>query len=353
MVDTFLKLVRLGIGNSNRESLTCPIDWDGLMTLANQQGLSAVVMDGIELLEVADRPPKSLLIQWIGTIVQNYEQRFERYKIAIAELASFYDKHNYEMMILKGYACGIDWPKPEHRPAGDIDIWLFGKQSLADESLEKDTGIKIDRSHHHHTVFYWRGFMVENHYDFINVHQHNSNSKLERLLKELATEGTPIGVSATRVFVPFPNLHALFLLRHTMSHFATDGISLRQLIDWGAFVKHRGYLVDWEWLHEVLNRFGMLPLFNYFNAICVYDLGYDETLFPKIQVDQNLKSRILSELFYPEFNEKEPNGLFKRICFKYRRWKSNNWKHRLCYKDSLWSSFWSGVWSHLLKPSSI
>lgn len=78
-------------------------------------------------------------------------------------------------MVLKGYACSIDWPKPEHRPCGDIDIWLFGKQKEADAALAAspkfhDSSFKIDSSHHHHTVFDWCSFSVENHYDFVNVY---------------------------------------------------------------------------------------------------------------------------------------------------------------------------------------
>ena len=87
------------------------------------------------------------------------------------------------MMVLKGYACSIDWPKPEHRPCGDIDIWLFGKQKEADALLVKDKGVIVDTSHHHHTVFDWGGFMVENHFDFINVHHHKSNAAFESLFK--------------------------------------------------------------------------------------------------------------------------------------------------------------------------
>ena len=48
-----------------------------------------------------------------------------------------------------------------------------------------------------------------------------------------------------------------------------------------------------------------------------------------------------------------PTNILKRVVFKYKRWRDNAWKHRLCYKESMWSSFWSGVWMHLLKPSQI
>jgi len=55
----------------------------------------------------------------------------------------------------------------------------------------------------------------------------------------------------------------------------------------------------------------------------------------------------------PEFSEKEFGGFLSRAVFKYRRWKANAWKHELCFNDSLWSAFWSGVWGHLMKPGMI
>ena len=126
---TFLSLVRLGIGH--RSALFDVDDWQAIKALADKQGLTAIIADGIEKLPDTKRPPKELLLQWIGEVFQNYENRYKLYQRAIAELASWYNTHGYKMMVLKGYACSIDWPKPEHRPCGDIDIWLFGKQKEA------------------------------------------------------------------------------------------------------------------------------------------------------------------------------------------------------------------------------
>ena len=72
--------------------------------------------------------PLQMKLEWIGEVLQNYEQRYSAYENAIGSLADFYNQHGFKMMVLKGYACSLDWPKPEHRPCGDIDIWQFGQQ---------------------------------------------------------------------------------------------------------------------------------------------------------------------------------------------------------------------------------
>ena len=325
-----------------------------MQALALKHGLDAVVLDGVEKLPDNKRPPKELVLQWIGEVLQSYEQRYELYCVAIAKMAEFYNTHHYRMMILKGYACSLDWPKPEHRPCGDIDIWQFGMQKEADKILEREKGIKIDNSHHHHTVFDWNGFSVENHYDFINVHHHKSNVELEIILKELGKDDFHhVEVYGERVYLPSPNLHALFLLRHSMSNFASTGFQLRQLLDWVFFVEKHGKRVDWDWLLGVLDKYGMMPLFQLFNAICVDDLGFPSDIFPTIQFEPRLKDRVLNDILSPVFNEIEKGGFVRRAFFKFRRWRANAWKHELCFNESMSSAFWSGVKSHLLKPSSI
>ena len=356
MTDTevaFLSLIRLGIGHNVTDALIVS-DWSVLQALATRQGLAAVLLDGIDRLSETERPPKALLLQWIGETLQSYEYRSELYRRAIAEMAGFFNEHGQKMMILKGYACGLNWPKPEHRPCGDIDIWLFGKSREADLLLECEKGIEVNRSEPHHTVFYWRDFMVEDHFDFIDVNHHRSHRALEKTLKELGKDDThSVELYGEKVYVPSPNLHALFLQRHSMLHFLSGEFSIRQLLDWAFFVKAHGKDVDWLWLQDVLEQHGMTPLFHLFNAICVEDLGFETDLFPKGEIDTELKKRVLSEILSPEFSETQPAGLVPRVAFKFRRFRANGWKHKLCYKESMWSAFWSGVWGHLLKPKSI
>ena len=361
---TLLYIIRLGIGNETPESScdsTLPeqVNWNDIQALAERQGLAAVFLDGINQLPQSQRPPKLLLLQWIGTTLQDYEFRYKQYQKALGEMAGFYKEHGIKMMVLKGYACSIDWPKPEHRPCGDIDIWQFGKQKDADAivgSWLKSQGSRsdVDRSHHHHTVFYWNEFMVENHYDFLNVHHHKSNVALEKIFKELGQDDSySVEVNGETVYLPCPNLHALFLLRHTMNHFATTKMFLRQLLDWAFFVQHHRDEIDWIWLEEQLEVFGMKPLYDILNTICVEDLGFSSQFFPMVQVSPLVKERVLNEILEPEMAGITPKRLIPRIIFKYRRWRANAWKHQLCYKESICSAFWSGIKTHLLKPSSI
>lgn len=232
--NTFLKLVRLGIGTSEEISIKFDVDWKKLIELADRQGLAAVILDGISRIYEEQRPPKDILLPWIGETLQNYDDRYSLYCHSIADMASFFHEHGLKMMVLKGYVCSLDWPKPEHRPCGDIDVWFLGQQKKADYLVSSECDIKVGTSEHHHTVFYWRGFMVENHFDFIDVHHRKLGSKIEAVLKELSKDDSfSFDIFGTKTYIPSPNLNALFLLYHLMLHFTSTEMSIRQILDWG------------------------------------------------------------------------------------------------------------------------
>lgn len=376
--NSFLQLVRLGVGSSKEALSSNDIDWVQLKALADEQGLTAIVLDGMDRIQglngsqdsqvrmsdkveasVQESLPLEMKLEWIGEVLQNYEQHYVVYEKAIGSLAKWHNQNGYKMMVLKGYACSLDWPKPNHRPCGDIDIWQFGQQKEADKELGswfKDHGSRsvIDASHHHHTVFEWQGFTVENHYDFINVYHHRSHVTLEKVLKELGEDDTYlVEINGERVYLPSPNLHALFLLKHAALHFVGTELTFRQVLDWAFFVQKHGKDVDWKWLHGVLEEHGLMPFYQIINAICVGDLGFDAKIFPKNQHLPELKDRVIEEIFASVYQGSESSNMFVRQIKRFKRWKGNAWKHELCYKESMWSAFWSGVWGHLLKPSSI
>ena len=359
IISSLFSLVRLGIGRTVT-FLPEKIDWEVIYTLSSEQGLSAIVLDGVQVLtnrsELMDGRAMDVKLkkQWIGTVIQNYEQKYFDYRKRIGQLARFYNEHGFKLMLLKGYGLSLNYPIPEHRPSGDIDIWTFGQYLEADAVIHREFGAEIDSSHHHHTTFQWKGYLVENHYDWVNVHAHRSSAEMEKIFKDLAMDDScSVDVDGSRVYLPSPNLHALFILRHSMSHFASTSMSVRQLLDWGFFVEKHTKEIDWSWLTETLERFHMKDFFTCLNAICVADLGFDANIFPPMQVDFFLKDRILNDMIFPEFSKESPSGGMRRLWFKFRRWKANGWKHKLCYQESMFSSFMSGVWARVIKPAMI
>ena len=196
--------------------------------------------------------------------------------------------------------------------------------------------------------------MVENHYDFVNTHDYQSSKELEVVFKELGREDSYTAeVYDETVFLPSPNLHALFLIRHLVAHFASTSVTLRQVLDWAFFVEKHTNEIDWKWLNGMIEMYQMKDFINCINAICVEDFGFDPFVFYNVQYGPRLKDRILRDILEPEFENEEPKHLIPRLLYKFKRWKGNSWKRKLCYSENDRFSFWKGLWAHLLKPKSI
>lgn len=329
-------------------------EWTILYKQSAEQGVLALVYDAIQSLPKEVQPPRGVRLQW-AVNVERIEKRYAQQERAIAALASFCQEHNLPLMLLKGYGLSRNYPIPHHRPCGDIDIWLYGRQAEADRLLRDERGVRIDEDKHHHTVFTFEGVMVENHFDFLNVHAHRSNRVVEARLQELAGEGDEvIEVQGTQVCLPSPDFNALFLLRHAAAHFAAVEIGLRHVLDWALFIHHYHDRIHWTALEEMARAMNMHRFLYAMQGLAVDELGVSSEKLPHFERDEALQERVLQEILNPEFSAPAPaRNPLKIVWYRFRRWWANRWKHRMVYSEGLFSTFWVQVWSHLLKPKSI
>lgn len=97
--ESFLQLVRLGIGTSKDAKISNDMNWVALKDIADRHGLSAIVLDGLNEVLNSKSPISNLKPQiklsWIGEVMQNYEQRYAKYEKAISSLAKFYNQHGF------------------------------------------------------------------------------------------------------------------------------------------------------------------------------------------------------------------------------------------------------------------
>ena len=328
------------------------IDWNYIVNVSKKQGVGAILIDAVKKFPSDQRPPKSLLLQWIGQMAM-MEQMYAGYKEQIASLAEFYKQHDISMLLLKGYGCNLCYPCQEHRPTGDIDIFLFGKKDEADDLVEKELDINIRREYHKHSTFTYNGVEVENHAKFIDDVSHKSNIRFESILMSILKKGECLASPLDNVLLPPPTFNALFLLRHTGEHFASNEITLRHLLDVGTFFCRYHAELDWAFVFNVYEQEGMMQFFNAIATICVEYIGMNADCFASndklysYKTDTNLANRILSDIF--EKKEILPMSTIgidtvgKKIKYgitKTLRWWRNRWKYGLVYNENLCQSFW-------------
>ena len=367
-VEVLFQLLRIALGKEEPSSLPNDVNWQEVYDLSLKQGVGAIACDGMLALKECSID-EELRYKWMGQSLV-IEQKYYQHKKAIAELADFYHRHNIQMMLLKGYGLSLNYPIPEHRPAGDIDIFLKWSQDVSrddskievwkygDECVRQELGKKVDSLHEHHTVFQFQGQTVENHYDFINTKGVKSSRFIEARLKKLAMiEGKEVSVCGHDVLLPTPNLNAVFVIRHMGQHFAGASISLRHILDWATFVDRCSdeSNVNWDDTISAWKEMGLLEFTRCINSICVGLLGMDKDLFHgQLSNDEELVNRVLRDVIQPEFSEEKMNGsLMAALVFKLRRFVANRWKRRMVYKEGVFEQFVLGTYAHLLRFKTI
>lgn len=373
-----LELIKVALGRSKECALPNALDWNTLFCLSIKQCVPSVVMDGLNqsLISLPQDPivttsEKAIKLKWLGMVL-NMEKQYAKHECIVADLASFYQQEGYQMMLLKGYDLSKYWPIPNHRPIGDIDIFLMDVDNAnmdkkapvwkrADMMIEEKFGIKVDNSHHHHSVFTYKGTMVENHFDFVNVHSHCSNKWIEKEFKKLASIGYEeyLFSNNAKILLPSPLLNCLFVARHNAIHFAAEHLNIRQLLDWVLFVEKRHKDIDWDYFWNISKKMGMEKFVLCMVFIAVEQFSFEKTIFhvPKEYADFHSKEhclidRVFNDILHPTDGNEDGKGIVY-IANRYSLWKRNLWKHKIVYSDSVLSTFFAQIKSHLIKPTTI
>lgn len=345
-----LSLVRAALSGSapTLPQLT-PSDWDALRRLAWREGVAAIALDALNARAATARPSQAQLLQWIANVAA-MERAYALHQQCLTQLAAFYSSHGIRTLLLKGYGCSLSWPQPNHRPTGDADIYLFGRQDEADALAERELGVRVHREYHKHSTFGFRGVEVENHAKFIDDVTHRSNIRFERTLMSLLREDECEASPIAGIVLPPPTFNALFLLRHTGEHFASNEITLRHIIDVGTFFLRHHTSVDWATFTRVLREERMEAFFCGLATVCTTFFGMDAAAFAvpgaAFVPDEALARRILADIFCEK--ERLPMSVegirtvgqkLRYATGKTRRWWRNRWKYRLVYDESLLRSF--------------
>lgn len=328
-----------------------PSQWLELVKLAQQHNVMPLVCDGLAGLR--KELPAKVFARVAGLTVVA-EDKYEARVNVIKTIASLMAENKIPLMVIKGYGVSLYYPQPNHRSFSDIDTYHFGQLEAADKVLKERLGVDIDVDVHHHTTCVYKGVLIENHYDFINVTQHRSCARYEKILKAEAAKETRLHrIDEQEIMLPSAMFNALFLMRHMALHYAAERVSVRHLCDWKQFVEAEGKNVDWERVNEVYAEYNMKRFADAITALCIDHLGMKRDVVPGVERDAKLENRILNDILYAEFSEEKPEGFLRIVWWKTRRFFANRWKHKLVYNESWLWTFFQSSWAHLIKPKTI
>lgn len=338
-IDCIFTLLQYSLGNSTPNFSFNNVDWQSVLSLSMQHGVATLCLDGIQKIKKKDcssssinHMPKQCKLQWISAVMQQ-ERQFAKQRQVLEQLSNFYNKNNIKMMLLKGFGCSLNYPIHNHRPCGDIDIYLYGKGGYADVLMEKEYGIKSKQNEDKHSTFVFNGIMIENHAHMINTMVHPQLCYLEDFFETEAENAVKIEIGSSSCYIPSDNFNALFLAYHAASHFCRDEANIRQLCDWATFILNKGKKVDWDYVEKQAKQSGFFKFLCCLNGITQNLLGVPSILFPDWERNLVLEQHMINSIIYPKFvGELSPLMKFKRFLF-------NQWKYRMVYNENVCLNF--------------
>ena len=343
----FTLLTRLGIGHDAQvdynqfEHLT-PYNWQAVQTLAEQQGLSAIVIDGIELLPEALRPSKDFLLEWIGSVLQG-EATYNNQKDVAIDMANLFHRNYIRTYVLKGYTIAECYPTPRHRVSSDLDCYLspdngdFDAWSLGND-LIKSKGFRVDTGFYKNSTFDLPGLFVENHKYLTPFRGNKRLTIFESVLQVLLNrdKGEDLFENSW-LYRPPVMVSALFLVEHAYSHFLHEGLTWRMVLDWMMFRKKHEDDINWVEFDVFVDEFGFRRFFDAYSHLGSYFFG---NLKKEELTKQEI--RMLNDVWAPLDLHETTRGLKGKLALAGNTWRAR-WKYR-CFTDISWiTALWIQV----------
>lgn len=239
ITNLFFELIQVSIGTKEGfDEGPSGKDWTLLFDLAGKQSLTSILIEGINKLPTPLQSiNKALLLEWIGlnqlTISQNRVQN-ER----AGELCKLFNDGGYRCVILKGQGTALYYEHPEYRQCGDIDVWVEGdRDEILDYLRHKGYIIgHVDIKHSDAEIF--EDVPVEVHFQPSWMYCPSTNKKLidyfdNKSDSQFSNRDEKAGFTHTTI-----GFDLVYSMVHIYRHIFSEGIGLRQLVDYYYILKH-------------------------------------------------------------------------------------------------------------------
>ena len=208
-------------------------DWGVLYAIAKKQALTGVLFHGIKQLPKELAPDADLLMQWMG-MAQKIRQQNIRLFMDSAKVYKNFKHEGFRCCILKGQGNALLYPDPYMRTPGDIDIYLAGGRKRVMEYVNKVCPNQVMR--YHHVDFPVMKTAIEVHftpsYMFFPVHNRRMQKWFGTVMDLQCSNRVTLPDGYGEITVPTVSFNVIYILSHLYRHVFTEGIGLRQLLDY-------------------------------------------------------------------------------------------------------------------------
>ena len=230
----FFDFMRFCIGSAKEipDSLK-EADWKELYAIAQKQALLGVLFHGIQRLPKELAPEQKILMQWMVMAEQIRKQNIRLFQDSV-KICQNFKNEGFANCILKGQGNALLYPDPYMRTPGDIDIYLSGGRRKIMKYVDQVCPNQVMR--YHHVDFPVMKTAIEVHftpsYMFCPIHNRRMQKWFGKVMDLQCSNVVTLPDGYGEITVPTMNFNVIYILSHLYRHVFTEGIGLRQLIDY-------------------------------------------------------------------------------------------------------------------------
>ncbi len=293
-----------------------PEDWNELVRIAVKNSVACLLYD---------------LLEYISDIPENARDGIEAYSRRIAcanyrmlilnkQLAELFERAGIRYCLMKGMAAAADFPVPDLRKAGDIDLLLIDVQdSERAVAVLAQLGFKPEKeqhSLHHISMVDSTGLEIEVHTMLAEPFDNSAiNRYLEKLIPECGKHVRKKEVMGIGITMLEDAFHAYELLLHMLQHFLRAGFGVKLLCDWVVFWNRGVDEQNREQYLKLVKESGLKGFSDTITRTCIKYLGLkrDNVLWMEpYPTDKNREDVDKdTELFLRELEDAEEFGSAK------------------------------------------
>ena len=233
------------------------VDWNCVYEEAAYQSVVAMAFDGTS--GIPDIPAeiyKDFKDYTISVFLKNDAVLNEQ-----KSLIKLLESNDVKYAVLKGTSAARLYNKPELRTLGDIDILVKKSDFESTKSLLMLNEYRLidDGFNHFHCEFERNGVVVELHHEISEFPKTKLCDELRAELQKAVDSTVKADKSELgyEYSILSPLYQAVSLLLHMERHISKDGLGLRQLLDWGEFLRKNSEFLSEEKDISFLKKYGL------------------------------------------------------------------------------------------------
>ena len=283
-------------------------EWEKLFWLSRKHGVVTMVNDAAEKLPTDQQPQGDIALSWTLS-AERIRYHYNHQAEVLEALRKRSVAEGLTLGLIKGMSLSRYYPVPSSRPCGDIDIFFL---PLTQTNYQRGNAL-----------LGCPDAALENHLHFLDLN-YRSQRRAERYILASLNDVTPEGCLS-------PMANFVYLLMHTVCHLtAKFKLPLRNILDWGMFLKANEAQLDPKQCSSVMRRIGMLPAYNMLTILAAEFTGADLRRYVTKEVPQHDIDCMRELILDKKYLDPVPAGLnpLQHIRTRLQRNRQRRWLYR-------------------------